>query len=37
MRYYNKERYFKILNELNKAKAKGIRWFKENPKNGWNY
>ena len=32
MRYYNKERYITIVNELNEAKAKGIRWFKENPK-----
>ena len=31
MRYYNKERYITIVNELNEAKAKGIRWFKENP------
>ena len=31
MREYNKERYIAIVNELNKAKAKGIRWFKENP------
>ena len=32
MEYYNKERYITIVNELNEAKAKGIRWFKENPK-----
>jgi hypothetical protein len=32
MRYYNKERYITIVNELNEAKAKGIDWFKENPK-----
>lgn len=32
MREYNKERYIAIVNELNKAKAKGIHWFKENPK-----
>ena len=32
MEYYNKERYITIVNELNEAKTKGIRWFKENPK-----
>ena len=32
MESYNKERYITIVNELNEAKAKGIRWFKENPK-----
>jgi len=31
MRYYNKERYIALVNELNEAKAKGINWYKKNP------
>ena len=31
MRYYNKERYIALVNELNEAKAKGINWYQKNP------